>query len=204
MQDLSQRIARCSDCKKFRLYCRALKFQPKACIVFRAYDCIKFGRVRNLFIAEAPPSTEPRYFYNLGIQPGALKRGLFKQLGIADLAKEGLETFCEENFLTDTIKCRLNKRELGRVPVEIINNCTNLFLREEIEFVNPKNVILLGDTARRGLARFNEFGELNGLKVKRDCGKILNINGYRVILYVYPNYRNIGALKKHPLIELLS
>ena len=203
MQSLPQRLEKCSDCSKFKVYCKALKFQPKGCINFKAYDYLKLGKVRNLFIAEAPPPVEPRYFYNNDIPAGTLRRGLFKELGINDYTKKGLETFCEQNFLTDTIKCRLQKGETGQVPREIISNCISRFLKEEIECVKPKNIVLLGDTARRGLGKLEEFSELNELRVKRDCGKIQYIKSYRVILYVYPITRNINAMKEHPLAELL-
>lgn len=204
MQNLLDQIEQCTDCSKFKVYCQALKFNPKACTHFNAYSLLKSGSVTNLFIAEAPPATEPRYFYNTEIPPGTLRRGLFKQLGIGDCTKKGLEIFLENNFLTDTIKCRLQKGELGQVPIEIINNCVNRFLREEIEYIQPKNIVLLGDTARRGLSQLGGFEQLNTYRVKRDCGKVIQLKNYRVVLYAYPSARNSNVLKDHPLLELLT
>jgi hypothetical protein len=202
MQDIHQKLGSCKDCSKFKLYCRALKCEPKASLKFNAYAFLK-PKITNLFIAEAPPPTEPRYFYNTDIPAGTLRRGLFKELGINDLTRKGLEQFCENNFLTDTIKCRLNKGLIGQVPIEIINNCVNRFLREEIEIIQPKNIVILGDTARRGLGQLEEFKELNGLRVERDCGKTLTIDSQRVILYTYPSARNTNITRKHPLLQLL-
>ncbi len=204
MKDLLKRLEKCNDCSKFKSYCQALKFQPKACIEFGSYNYLKRGTVRNLFIAEAPPSKEPRYFYNTEIPNGALRRGLLKQLGIDDCHKKGLETFLEKNFLTDTIKCRLNKEELGQVPIEIITNCACRFLREEIEYIQPKNIVLLGDTARKGLGQLDGFEQLNNYRVKRDCGKVIQVDNYRVVLYAYPSTRNSNITKNHPLLELIA
>jgi len=203
MQEMLQRMEGCNDCSKFKLYCAALKFHPKACFKFSTYKYLK-PKVTNLFIAEAPPPTEPRYFYNTDIPAGTLQRGLFKQLGIDDLTKDGLERFCETNFLTDTVKCRVNKGQLGQVPTEVINNCCTRFLREEIEYIQPKNIVLLGDTARRGMAHLEGFEELNSFRIKRDCGKTLTIGGYRIILYAYPSIRNAHIFREHPLPQLLK
>jgi uracil-DNA glycosylase len=204
MQDLHQKLEACHECTKLKLYCKALKCEPKACIQFNAYKFVESKKITNLFLAEAPPPTEPRYFYNTEIPPGGLRRGLFKQLGINNQTRKGLEEFCKTNFLTDTIKCRLNKEQLGQVPSEIINNCVNRFLREEIEYIKPKNIIALGDTARRGLAALDEFKGLNGLRIKKDCGKKLSIGNYNIVLYAYPSTRNTPIFEQHPLTKLLS
>jgi uracil-DNA glycosylase len=60
----------------------------------------------------------------------------------------------------------------------------NEFLREEIEFIHPDNIVLLGDTARRGLGQLDGFEGLDRYRVKRDCGKIIQVGNYRVVLYV--------------------
>ncbi len=203
MHGVYQKLKSCSDCSKFKLYCEALQFQPKACIEFKAYKYPE-TKITNLFVAEAPPPKEPKYFYNTEIPPGGLRRGLFKQLGINDLTSKGIEVFSENNFLTDTIKCRLNKGELGQVPDEIINNCAERFLREEIEYIRPKHIVVLGDTARKGLAALGEFKELSALRIKKDCGKKLSIGKYNVVLYAYPSARNTPIFKQHPLAQLLS
>jgi uracil-DNA glycosylase family 4 len=204
MQDMLRRLQCCKDCSKFSLYCSALKFEPKACFEFNAYAWLKPQKITNLFIAEAPPATEPRYFYNTDIPAGTLRKGLFKQLGIEDFTKKGIETFCENNFLTDTIKCRLNKARLGQVPIELISNCATRFLREEIDWIKPKRIVLLGDTARRGIAQLEQFKLLNNLRVKKDCGKILTIGNYKIVLFAYPNTRNSKITKKHSLSTLLA
>ena len=67
MRDILQRLGSCNDCSKFKLYCQALKFEPKASLKFNAYAFLKPRKITNLFIAEAPPPTEPRYFYNTDI-----------------------------------------------------------------------------------------------------------------------------------------
>ncbi len=204
MYGLYQKLKSCTDCSKFKLYCKALQTQPKACIEFKAYKYPETKKITNLFIAEAPPPKEPKYFYNTEIPPGGLRRGLFKQLAISDLTSTGIEVFSENNFLTDTIKCRLNKAELGQVPREIINNCSQRFLKEEIEYIRPKNIIVLGDTARKGLAELEDFKQLSELRIKKDCGKKLTIGKYNLVLYAYPSARNTPIFKQHPLAPLLS
>jgi hypothetical protein len=204
MQYIIRKLECCSDCIKFKIFGEGLKCEPKACLEFNAYKFLESKRITNLFIAEAPPPTEPKYFYNMEIRPGSLRRGLFKQLGISDLSRKGLEAFCQSNFLTDTIKCRLNKGQLGRVPDEIISNCVSRFLREEIDYIGPKNIVVLGDTARKGLATLEEFKELSELRIKKDCGKKLSLGNYTVVLYAYPSTRNTPIFQQHPLIKLLS
>jgi len=85
----------CSRCAE---YCQASKFTPKACIYFNAYSYFKPETVRNLFIAEAPPQTEPRYFYNTEIPAGSLRKGLFKQLGIKDYSARTYPLRCQGYF----------------------------------------------------------------------------------------------------------
>jgi Gpi18-like mannosyltransferase len=41
---------------------------------------------------------------------------------VKDLTRKGLDTSCQDNFLTDTIKCRLKKGQLGAVPLDTNKN----------------------------------------------------------------------------------
>jgi hypothetical protein len=68
MRDFLDSLENCEDCRKFgKHYEDILSFRPKASIVFHAYDICKPSNIKNLFIAEAPPWKEPKYFYNTEI-----------------------------------------------------------------------------------------------------------------------------------------
>jgi hypothetical protein len=203
LQDIFAQIEQCTDCQNFGKYNQRLKYSPKACIHFNVVDYHNCGKVRNLFIAEAPPFAEPKYFYNPNSAVGSLRRGLFKELCIKDCSGKGLEQFSKENLLIDTIKCRLDKGKSG-VPKKVLANCTSRFLGREIDGIKPKNIILLGDTAKRGLEQLKGYEVLSGYQVKRDCGKTLQANNYNIILYAYPSTRNIPITKNHPLKPLLK
>lgn len=203
MNNFYEEIEECEDCRKFGNRVESsLKFQPKACIVFHAYSKWCPKEIENLFIAEAPPFQEPKYFYNTEIKSGILRKGLLAQLKIDDQT-EGFETFSKRNFLIDAIKCRLDK-DSSRVPPEIIKNCANRFLRREISSLKPKRIILLGDTAKQGLACLSEYAFINQYRVKQDCGTTIEVNGCKIILYMYPSTRNLREMKAHPLANLLS
>jgi len=204
MKNLLCRIEKCEDCRKFGAHFEeVLKFKPKACVDFHVYDSWSPQKVKNLFIAEAPPQREPKYFYNTEMKAGGLRRGLFNQMKIRDCTINGLKIFSKENLLVDTIKCRLKKKK-SKVPIEITNNCAGAFLLEEIETLRPNTIVLLGDTARRGLGSISEFKALNKYRVKQNCGKTIQVKDYRVILYAYPSTRNTNIMKTKPLLELLT
>jgi uracil-DNA glycosylase family 4 len=202
MDELLAVIENCVECNSFT-YREALKFHPKACILFESQRFLT-PPVKNLFIAEAPPPKEPRYFYNTTIYGGTLRRGLFNLLGISDYGKKGLEVFRQENFLVDTIKCRLNKKMAGnKVPKEVIERCSSRYLQKEIDLIKPKNIILLGETAKRGISQLETFEVLSDCHIKQDCGRIFQCGSYRVILYAYPSFRNKKIMDKKPLHSLL-
>jgi uracil-DNA glycosylase family 4 len=204
MQSFKDKLRECEDCRKFgRHYEEILNFAQKASIHFNAYKICQNRNIRNLFIAEAPPWEEPKYFYNTEIEAGALRKGLFDQLKIKDYTKCGLKTFNEECFLTDTIKCRLKKTH-PNPPSEVIANCAKRFLLHDIESLKPKNIVVLGNTAKKGLEQFSEFEALRKFRVKKDCGRKIRVKDYTVVLYVFPNDMNSNVMKGHPLIELLK
>jgi hypothetical protein len=206
MRDFLDRLENCEDCRKFgKHYEDILSFRPKASIVFHAYDICKPSDIKNLFIAEAPPWKEPKYFYNTEIEAGALRKGLFDQLEIKDkyYGKRGLEVFSKECFLVDTIKCRLKKTH-SNPPSRVLANCAERFLLDEIKSLKPNRIITLGKTAKRGLEQFSEFEALKSYEVKADCGRAIRVRDYAVILYVFPNARNSNVMKAHPLVKSLT
>jgi hypothetical protein len=204
MQSVLDRLKECEDCRRFgRHFEEILKFKPKASIFFHAYDIWRPRKIKNLFIAEAPPWNEPKYFYNTEIEAGVLRKGLFDQLRIADYGKSGLETFSEECFLVDTIKCRLKKPD-SNPPRLVIANCAKRFLLGEIQSLKPERIVILGKTAKQGLEQFNEFEALKRYKIRADCGTRIQVQDYSFILYVFPTTRNSNAMAKHPLVKALT
>lgn len=184
-------------------YEEILKFKPKASIQFHAYDSWRPSKVKNLFIAEAPPWDEPKYFYNTDVKAGVLRKKLFDQLKIADCGKSGLEAFSKESFLIDTIKCRLKKQN-SNPPAKVIANCAKRFLLKEVQSLKPERIVVLGKTAKQGLEQFSEFKALTRYRIKVDCGKRIQVKDLTVILYVFPTTRNVNSMRKHPLGKVLA
>jgi len=204
MKELVHVIEKCDMCsKRFRSMVYA---GSKPCLEFKVYeDWIPEGDVNCVFIGESPPA-EKKYFYN-PLAEDNLRRSLFNILGIRERGYEGLCKFRSMGlFLTDAIKCRVNKKAVRTIPKPVIRNCLKI-LRLEIDMLakckNTKKIIVLGETARSALAMLG-FEELRNYRVAKDCGRVVESKGFKIFLCTLPFDRNGRYWNKWEVKEKLK
>jgi DNA polymerase len=118
-------------------------------------------RAQVMIIAEAPGKEE-----DLTGHPFVGASGRFLNQVIED---SGLVR--EDFFITSTVKCRPPK---NRVPKKLeIETCTNNYLLEQIELIDPKLVMLLGLVAAKTLLGVRTINEVRGRIVERGGRKFL-------------------------------
>lgn len=172
-------------------YAEIINTQEKPSIEFEVLKKWIPRKVKCLLIAESPPRKPPLYFYNDKTM-GNLKTELFKLLGIeSDTILSRLTEFKERGFfLIDTVKCRCDKRGRSTIPSPIVRTCARKFLQNEISFLKPRKICVVGRTALTGLGEVEEFEELKKYSIRDDCGKQLNLHGYDLVLCLFPNLMN--------------
>jgi len=187
-------IQQCMECFDQGLVnSKRLNASDKPCIRFDIYDKWKPNVICTLFIAESPPWNEgQRYFYN-PIENA--KRTCLRNEVLSYLGLDTLQDFKKKSyFLTDVIKCRLNKSNERTVPLKVLRTCANRFLKKEIDSLQPKTIFVLGKPAKRALERFPEFRKLKEYKITDYFDE--NLAGFRVILCVYPGAKNRAYINK--------
>jgi len=130
------------------------------------------------------------FFYDHRTE-STLRRNIFSLL---EINKSGYEGLCEFRrrglLLTDVLKCRIKKKE--KIPKGVIENCLGIF-KHEVELLarsrNVRKLVVLGRTALEALKMLG-FGELEGLSVTRDCGRIVKSQGFEIFLCTLPLPRN--------------
>lgn len=135
-----------------------------------------------LIIGEAPG-----YFEDIQGKPfvGQAGKILDELLSIANLNREKV-------FITNVVKCRPPE---NRVPRDDeINSCKD-YLERQIEIINPKIIITLGNVSTQYI--FNKYG-LKFRSMSSIHGKIFNIMEYKI--KVIPLYHPAAALY-NPKIE---
>ena len=181
--NLTHEIEVCQRCRRYESPDR-LNPTEKPYVKFQVEQIWKpnNGNINVLFIAESPPwNGKQNYFYN----PNTFKKrtGLRKEV-LKHLNLDLLEQFKAKGyFLTDAIKCRLNKEEKNVVK-KVLETCSEQFLRREITELKPKAIFVLGDSAKKALQQVPEFKDLRYNKVTEDYDKALS--GYHVILCPLP------------------
>jgi uracil-DNA glycosylase len=96
-----------------------------------------------------------------------------------DHVLEGTGTGREDCFITNIVKCR----PPGNRPpkVQEVDTCVSIYLRAQIELINPKYIVLLGSVAVKALL---------GLKsVEQARGRIFEHEGRRYLATYHPAVR---------------
>lgn len=127
-----------------------------------------------MFIGEAPGYMEDKQGLPFVGHSGKLLNIMLSLIGLTR----------NDIYITNVIKCRPQN---NRTPtVKEIRNC-NDYLKQEIEMINPKIVVLMGNVA------LNTFFNLNTLTVTKIKGRVLKYNGVLVYTIYHPSYilRNI-------------
>ncbi|MEM2927547.1 MAG: type-4 uracil-DNA glycosylase [Nitrososphaerota archaeon] len=135
-----------------------------------------------LIIGEAPG-----YFEDIQGKPfvGQAGKILDELLSIANLNREKV-------FITNIVKCRPPENRVPRN--DEIDSCKD-FLEKQIEIINPKIIITLGNVSTQYI--FNKYG-LEFKSMSRIHGKIFDIIEYKI--KVIPLYHPAAALY-NPKIE---
>ncbi len=177
-----------------------------------------------LFVAEAPPwrnvdhPEKYRYFYNPDQTPvTGISREIFRATGIERATKrECLEAFRDRRlFLTDAVKCILNKDAHPHIPRTLIEESARTILGPEIEALDPEIVCVLGSTAMQAIKAIEPyaaaFADVRTITdaVLRQREEPVEADGRYVIVSPYPSARNdrqaireafsmINRLTRHP------
>lgn len=161
---------------------------------YRVYEKWKPDEVRVLFIAESPPwRKESVYFYNPE-RIGGLSEAVFKHLKFNEGSKKArLREFKRGRlFLTDTVKCVINKSRVKSIPRTLIRFSTREILQKEIETLQPSTIFALGNTALHGLKAIDRYsGVLSPYdSITAASGKSVRADNTTIVLCVFPNDRN--------------
>ena len=83
----------------------------------------------------------------------------------------------EETYFLETIKCY----PIDRKYLKLCNNNCKQYLLKQLEIINPKIILTLGDSATKALLdiKYNKFSEV--------VGKQYNLNNYIVIPIYHPS-----------------
>ena len=188
MKEFIKRIEGCNLCEAAQ-YKDLVNAKSKPYLEFKVYEEWVPEEVKCLFIGESPPGRGV-FFYDHRVE-GTLRRNIFSLLEIDKSNYEGLCEFRRRGLLlTDALKCRVKKK--GKIPKGVIENCLGIF-KHEIELLaksrNVRKLVVLGRTALEALKMLG-FGELEGLSVARDCGRVVKSQGFEVFLCALPLPRN--------------
>ncbi|MBI2662870.1 uracil-DNA glycosylase [Candidatus Woesearchaeota archaeon] len=139
-----------------------------------------------MFIGEAPGSEEDRQ----GV-PFVGRSGKFLDflLGIIELKREDV-------FMTSIVKCRPPK---NRMPsVNEIKKCQELWLKKQIDVLNPRLIVLLGKVSSNAL--------LGKIDIEQFHGKIIEKEGRKYFVSYHPaagmRFPKIKALMKEDFKKL--
>ena len=121
-----------------------------------------------MFITEAPGYHDKKHGIPLMGSAGDLLNLMLSLVGITR----------REVYITNVVKCKTP----NRTPLVVeINNCSK-YLDNELEQVNPKIIVLLGNTA------LNRYFNTSGLTISKTKGFIIPYKGKFIIPLYNPNY----------------
>ncbi|MGE5893728.1 MAG: uracil-DNA glycosylase [bacterium] len=121
-----------------------------------------------MFIGEGPGEDEDRQGRPFVGKAGQLLRNLIRKMGLKS----------EEVYIANVVKCRPPG---NRNPLEDeIDTCIP-FLKEQIEIISPKVIVLLGNVALQGLLK-------SRLRITAARGKFQSYGGIPVMPTFHPSY----------------
>lgn len=155
--------------------------------------------IKVLFISEAPPASGA-YFYD-ETRPDGLRSKLFLRLREIGLNIQTVEDFLYSGlFLVPTVKCPSgNPSAKGSFMnnenprLSVIGLCVDLHLKQEIEFIRPRRIVLLGGVALRGCSRILSGLEMRSVEdARRKSPVVAHLGGleFEVYLTYWPTPRH--------------
>lgn len=154
-----------------------------------------------LFLAESPSKDRQVYFYDKTCGTG-LSKYVLEFLGITQGTKtQRLEEFKRRGFfLTDTISCIYKKKRSGGIPLELIRFSVKEILKQEIENLAPKTIVVLGGTALSGLKIIKKFqpalSEISSIRNIEIEKRKIQAGDTTLILSIYPGRQTIQYHKE--------
>ncbi len=131
-----------------------------------------------MFIGEAPGQNEDETGIPFIGRAGQLLRKYLFETGYKQ----------EDFYIANTVKCRPPK---NRKPTPDEKNACRYFLQKQIEYVNPKVIVLVGATA------LESFINDKKLTISKARGKIYEMEGRKYVPIFHPSY----LLRYHSLEE---
>lgn len=140
--------------------------------------------VKLLFVSEAPPLNTRYYFYHENSND-RLRNSLFGLLR-SDLGYEinTISDFTAAGFyLLPTVKCPSARNGRNAAPLgKVIKLCAERHLKQEIEYIKPDGVCLLGRTALQGFLTLRNLWDVQthdprevGKTLSEAAGKVLEV-----------------------------
>ena len=161
-----------------KLYEQALKCE--ACELCKTRNKLVFSDGETsapvMFIGEAPGDNEDKTGIPFIGRAGQLLRTFLFEVGF----KQG------DFYIANTLKCRPPK---NRKPTNAEKAACEHFLKSQIEFVNPRVIVLVGATA------LESFCEDKKLKITQARGKIFERDNRKFFPIFHPSY----LLRHHSL-----
>ncbi len=163
----------------------------KKCDLYKYRKNVVFGegneKSKILLIGEAPG-----YWEDVKGKPfvGNAGKLLNELLSLANLKRE-------EVYITNVVKCRPPN---NRKPLAFEIEQCSYYLEKQIEIINPKVIICLGDVAYSFIC--NKF-KIRKEKISVVHGKVIDLSNLNRILVIIPMYHPAAALHNPKLKEII-
>jgi len=183
--ELQEGIKRCTKC-------RAEGLSGVRCPDVRV-PTLAPKNVKLLFVSEAPPLNTQFYFYNENSND-RLRNRVFGILHDVGYELNSINDFSDAGFyLLPTAKCPSARNGLNAAPgARVIKLCAGQHLKQEIEFIKPDGVVLLGRTALLGLFHLCNLWDVyvhdSAGTVSEVAGRVLKVKILDKDVTVIPSY----------------
>jgi uracil-DNA glycosylase family 4 len=174
-KEIQLKIKNCMKCKKENQF--QVLFDRKKIPTFKP------RKTRILLISEAPPAGKSYFYWENSND--ALRKRIFWILNKLGYKIKNLKNFISSGFyLVPTVKCASQKDRKNTKPNnKVIKICIN-HLKNEIEYIKPRSICLLGRTALYGFSLLfpekfnfqslkNVAGKIEEVKIKGRCTKVI-------------------------------
>ncbi len=161
----------------------------KKCDLFDKRKNVVFGygdlNSKVIFIGEAPGKNEDETGIPFCGKAGKVLDKLLKSISIKR----------ENIYITSVLKCRPPKNR--KPKKEEIESC-GIYLKKQIEIINPKVICCLGDISLKFI--FKNFSINEKCKISKLHGKVIEINNIKILPTFHPAY----AIYNPKIISLME
>jgi len=161
----------------------------KKCDLFKERKNVVFGygnlNSKVIFIGEAPGKNEDETGIPFCGKAGKVLDKLLKSISIRR----------EIIYITSVLKCRPPKNR--KPKKEEIENC-GIYLKNQIEIINPKVIFCLGDISLKFILK--NFSMNEKCKISKLHGKVIKVNNIKILPTFHPAY----AIYNPKIINLME